>query len=262
MGFGVHQEMNPNSNTPSKILQNSSFDRKNPMNTSFAARRARLKQLTALGLLGPAGIAGLIQEALAKGDVPVINGINSLSGSATVNGNPAKAGTPLKAGDTVSTAKGSAAVLVVGKDGFLLRDSTTVTFQESKTTPGLVKRVLVTTGKILAVFAKRTDEGLIIEVPHATVGIRGTGCYLEIHEGRTYFCLCYGEAAVDGVGMAQTSIIKTTHHESPVWLDNGGGAMKVEKAGFVNHNDDELIMLEKLNGREPPFVALGMSGKY
>lgn len=254
--------MNPNPDTPSKILQNSSFDRKLSMNTSLIARRAWLKQLAAVGLLGPAGISALIQEALAKGDVPVANGINSLSGSATVNGNPAKAGTPLKAGDKVSTSKGSAAVLVVGKDGFLLRDSTTVTFQESKTTPGLVKSVLVTTGKILAVFAKRTAEGVIIEVPHATVGIRGTGCYLEIHEGRTYFCLCYGEAAVDGVGMAQTRIIKTTHHESPVWLDNGGGVMKVEKAGFVNHNDGELIMLEKLHGREPPFVSLGLTGRY
>ena len=254
--------MNPNPDTPSKILQNSSFDRKISMNTSLAARRARLKQLAAVGLLGPAGVAGLIQDALAKGDVPVVNGINSLSGSATVNGNPAKAGTLLKAGDKVSTAKGSAAVLVVGKDGFLLRDSTTVTFQESKTTPGLVRSVLVTTGKILAVFAKRTAEGVIIEVPHATVGIRGTGCYLEVHEGRSYFCLCYGEAAVDGIGMAQTKIIKTTHHESPVWLDARGGVMKVEKAGFVNHNDHELIMLEKLHGREPPFVSLGLTGRY
>ena len=232
------------------------------MNAPLAVRRARLKQLAALGLLGPAGISGFIQEVLAKGDVPVVNGINSLSGSVTVNGSPAKAGTPLKAGDKVSTANASTAVLVLGKDGFLLRDSTTVTFQESKTKPGLVKSVLVTTGKILAVFAKRTDGGLTVGVPHATVGIRGTGCYLEIHEGRSYFCLCYGEAGVDGVGMAQTKIIKTTHHESPVWLDDRGGVMKIEKAGFVNHNDDELIMLEKLHGRAPPFVAMGLTGRY
>lgn len=225
-------------------------------------RRARLKQLAALGLLGPAGVAGLIQEALAKGDTPVLRGINSLSGSVTVNGNPAKAGAPVKPGDKVSTGNGSSAVVVIGKDGFLLRDSTTVTFQESKKKPGLVQSVLVTTGKILAVFEKRSEEGLMIEVPHATVGIRGTGCYLEVHDTRTYFCLCYGEAAVNGVGMPQPKILKTTHHENPVWLDDSGGIMKVEKANFVNHNDDELIMLEKLNGREPPFVAMGMTGRY
>ena len=225
-------------------------------------RRARLKQLAALGLLGPAGVAGLIQEALAKGDTPVLRGINSLSGSVTVNSNLAKAGAPVKPGDKVSTGNGSSAVVVIGKDGYLLRDSTTVTFQESKKEPGVVQSVLVTTGKILAVFAKRSEEGLIIEVPHATVGIRGTGCYVEVHDTRTYFCLCYGEAAVNGVGMPQPKILKTTHHENPVWLDDRGGVMKVEKANFVNHNDDELIMLEKLNGREPPFVSLGMTGRY
>ena len=199
----------------------------NPFATDVAARRARLKQLAALGLLGPAGITGLIQEVLAKGDVPVVKGVNSLSGSATVNGNPAKAGTPVKPGDKISTSNGSTAVLVIGKDGFLLRDSTTVTFQESKTKPGLVEGVLVTTGKVLAVFATRVDGELIIKVPHATVGVRGTGCYLEVHEGRSYFCLCYGEAAVTGVGMPQPRILKTTHHESPVWLDDSGGIMKV-----------------------------------
>ena len=229
---------------------------------SLTARRARLKQFAALGLLGPAGISGLIQEALAKGDVPVVNGVNSLSGNAMVNGKPAKVGTPLRPGDTVSTASGSTAVLVIDKDGFLLRGSTSVTFQESKTKRGLVDSVLVTTGKVLAVFATRSDETLTVKVPNATVGIRGTGCYFEIFDARTYFCLCYGEAAIDGAGMAQTKVIKTTHHESPVWLDDRGGVMKVEKADFVNHNDDELILLEKLNGRVPPFVAMGLTGRY
>ena len=232
------------------------------MDHSQAARRARLKQLAALGLLGPAGISGLIQEALAKGDVPVVKGINALSGNVTVNGKQAGVGTPLKAGDSVATGKASTAVLVIGNDGFLLRDSTTVTFETSKSTPGLVQNILVGTGRILSVFAKQPGRGSTIRVPNATVGIRGTGCYIEIQEGKTYFCLCYGEAAIDGVGMAQTKVIKTTHHESPVWLDDRGGVMKVEKAGFINHNDDELIMLEKLNGREPPFVALGLTGRY
>ena len=232
------------------------------MRNYLASRRTRLKQLAALGLLGPAGISGLIRDALAKGDVPIVKGVHTLSGNVRVNGNPARTGTPLKAGDKISTARDSAAVLVIGKDGFLLRDSTTVTFEESKTRPGFVEGVLVTTGKVLAVFATRPDEELIIKVPHATIGVRGTGCYLEIHESRTYFCLCYGEVAVSGIGMAQPRVIKTTHHESPVWLDDRGGIMKVEQASFVNHNDEELIMLEKLNGREPPFVSMGLSGRY
>ena len=158
-------------------------------------------QLAALGLFGPAGITGLIQEALAKGDVPTVSGINSLSGNVTVNGVLAKSGTVVKAGDKVSTSANSMAVVVIGKDGFLLRDGTSVTFEESKSKGGVVETVLLTTGKILSVFAQRVDKGLTIKVPNATVGIRGTGCYLEVQESRTYFCLCYGQASVSGIGL-------------------------------------------------------------
>ena len=231
------------------------------MSTTYS-RRLLLKKLTALGLLGPAGISGLIQDALAKGDLPAISGINTLQGTVTVNNQAAKVGTPVKPGDKVNTGKGSLAVVVIGKDAYLLRDSTNVIFEESRDKPGVLENVLIATGKVLSVFDKRQGKGVTIKAQSATIGIRGTGCYVEIHEARTYFCLCYGEAAVDGAGMAKTRVITTTHHESPVWLDDRGGVMKVENAGFVNHNDEELIMLEKLTGRVPPFVALGMTGKY
>jgi hypothetical protein len=226
------------------------------------SRRLTLKKLTALGLIGPAGISGLIQEVLAKGDLPTVSGVNTLAGSVTVNNQAAKVGTPVKPGDNVITGKGSMAVIVVGKDAYLLRDNTNVIFEESKEKAGVLEKVLIATGKVLSVFDKRQGQGVTLKAQSATIGIRGTGCYIEIHEGRTYFCLCYGEAAIDGTGMAQSKVIQTRHHESPVWLDDRGGVMKVETAGFVNHNDDELIMLEKLTGREPPFVARGLTGKY
>ena len=226
-------------------------------------RRRWLKSMAALGLLGPAGISGLIQEVLAKGDVPTIAGINSAEGTVLVNGRLAKVGTPVKPGDRVTTGTNSFAVVVVGKDAYLLRDHSTVVLEESKSTPGVLDKVLILTGKVLSVLEKRaTDKRVQFRLPNATIGIRGTGFYVEIHEGRSYFCLCYGEAAIDGKGMAEAKIVKTTHHESPLWLDDRGGTMKAEKGPFMNHTDDELIMLEKLTGREPPFVAMGLTGKY
>ncbi len=229
----------------------------------LSRRRAWLQKAAALGWFGPAGVAGLIQEALAKGDIPTAQGISSLTGEATVNGVAARVGTLVKPGDTIATAKGSSAVIVVGKDAYLLRENTRITFTAG-TTPGVADKVLLVTGKVLSVFGKRGDgaDGVQIRARNATIGIRGTGCYLEIHEGRTYFCLCYGTAVVDGGNMAHSKTITTTHHESPVWLDERGDVMKVEEAGFVNHNDAELIMLEKLQGREPPFVKMGLTGKY
>ena len=228
-----------------------------------AFRRRWLKTAAALGLLGPAGISGLIQEALAKGDVPVVTGINSMQGSVTVNGAPAKIGTPVKPGDRVATGANSMAVVVVGKDAYLLRDNSSIVLEESKSKRGVLDTVLILTGKVLSVLDKRSiDQRVQYRTNNATIGIRGTGFYIEIHDGRTYFCLCYGEAAIDGKGMTEPKIVKTTHHESPLWLDDRGGTMKAEKGPFMNHTDDELIMLEKLTGREPPFVAMGLTGKY
>jgi len=226
------------------------------------SRRTLLKQLTALGLLGPAGVSGFIQEALAKGDAPPIPGVNTFTGTVTVNGQAAKVGTTVKPGDKIVTGKSSSTVMVVGKDAFLLRENTTVVLEEKKGKPGVLDSILIATGKALLVFEKREGDRVNIKAAGATIGIRGTGCYIELQEARTYFCLCYGEDAVDGVGMPNTKMLKTTHHESPVWLDDSGGVMKVDKAGFVNHNDDELIMLENLTGREPPFVKMGLRGRY
>jgi len=226
-------------------------------------RRHWLKSATALGIVGAAGVSGLIQEALAKGDTPTSAGINSLQGTATVNGKPARIGTAVKPGDRVATGPKSFAVVVVGKDAYLLRDNSTIVLEESKAKPGVLEKVLILTGKVLSVLEKRTaDASVQYRTPNATIGIRGTGFYIEIEEGRTYFCLCYGQAVIDGKGMSESKIINTIHHEQPLWLDDSSGTMKIDKGPFRNHDDGELIMLEKLVGREPPFVALGLTGRY
>lgn len=226
-------------------------------------RRRWLKAAAALGLFGPAGLSGLIQEALAKGDKPTVAGINSLQGTATVNGVAAIVGTPVKPGDRVSTGPMSFAVVVVGKDAYLLRDNSTIVLEAFKDKPSVLENVLILTGRVLSVLEKRAaSERVQYRTPNATIGIRGTGFYIEIHDGRTYFCLCYGEASIDGKGMTSPKIIQTLHHEQPLWLDDRGGTMKAEKGPFMNHADEELIMLEKLVGREPPFVALGLTGRY
>ena len=224
-------------------------------------RRSWLK-LTSLGLLGPAGICGLIQEALAKGDLPTVVGINSLSGSATVNGVAAKVGTLVKPGDKVATGRDSTAVVVIGKDAYLLRENTSIIFEPSLDDPGVLRGIVISAGRLLSVFGKRAGAGITLRAQSATIGIRGTGCYIEIYPRRTYFCLCYGEASIGGGGMAASKTISTTHHENPLWLDESGSTMTVENGPFLNHSDAELILLEQLTGREPPFVKMGLTGRY
>lgn len=215
-------------------------------------KREWLKRIAAFGA---AGASGIISEALAKGDLPP--GVAKLEGSLTVNGRDAGVGTPVNLGDKVATARGSQAVIVVGSDAFLMRSQTIIEFKPENR--GVLSEMLVSAGKVLSVFSKKP---VAIKAATASIGIRGTGAYLEIYPDSVYFCLCYGEAAIDGPGMT-TRDVKTTHHESPLLLSTDS-IMKVQPGPFQNHSDAELIMLESLVGREPPFMKGGQypANKY
>jgi hypothetical protein len=220
------------------------------------SRRCFIARLAGAGALGAGGLSGFIGRALAKGDLPAIPGINQLTGSATVNARPAGVGTPVTARDKVSTGPGSTAVVVIKDDAFLLRANTTIEFAESG---GVLSRVLIETGRVLSVFGKKP---VAIRALSATIGIRGTGAYFEVDPGKIYFCLCYGEADIDGPGMASPKRVKTTHHEQPLLLTEAAGAMQAEPGPFQNHSDEELTLLESLVGREPPFQGVYPLKKY
>ncbi len=223
-------------------------------------RRRLLKALAAAGLLGPAGISGLIRDALASGNAPVAPGLHKMRGSVSVNSKPAREGQLINPGDTITTGRDSEAIYVIGQDAFLQRDNSTVSFG-ADTAQNLMR---VVTGKILSVFGKGART---IQVSTATIGIRGTGCYIE-DEGagattRTYFCLCYGSVELTpSAAPNERETYSTKHHDKPMYIHND---MKMPKmmvpAGVINHGDDELKLLESLVGRWPPFYGQGGS-KY
>jgi hypothetical protein len=214
------------------------------------AMRRRILMLAAGGALGAGGLSGFMSRALASGDLPKTSQVHRLEGSATVNGQPAKVGTPVKAGDRVTTGPSSQAVVVLGQDAFLLREKTIVEMRGREST---LTELLISGGKVLSVFSKKP---VTIKAATATIGIRGTGAYLEVDDADVYFCLCYGDAVLQGPGMADKEV-KTTHHEQPLLVRAGLGTMTAEAAGFRNHTDDELILLESIVGREPPFMKGG-----
>lgn len=213
-------------------------------------RRRLLQQLAAAGLLSVGGIMGFLQRALAAGTDPVPPGLHTLKGKVTVNGQPARTGQLILPGDTVVTDSDGEAIYVIGQDAFLQRGGSTVSF--GKTAADFMR---VLTGRILSVFGKG-DRAITFST--ATIGIRGTACYIE--EGvnaETYFCLCYGEArVVPTAAPEQWETLITTHHDHPLWIGND---MKMPStmvtATVINHTDAELILLENLVGRWPPFYG-------
>lgn len=217
------------------------------------ARRRDILRMA--GALGVAGMSGRIAAALAAGDVPP--SLHRLDGTATVNGKAAKAGTQVALGDRVATGPDSQAIVVLKGDAFLMRAQTTI---EVRGPSGKLSELLVASGKVLSVFSKKP---VAVRAASATIGIRGTGAYLEVDAESVYFCLCYGEALVEGPRMSAKEV-KTTHHEQPLILRVDGGIMKAEPGPFRNHKDDELVLLESLVGREPPFMKDGQypANKY
>ena len=204
-------------------------------------RRALLKAAACACLTAP--LAPLARLALAEGVPP---GMHHVKGRVTVNGVAAHEGSDVKVGDTVATEVGAEAVYVIGKDAFLQRASSQVSFGAD------ALRVL--TGGLLSAFGKGEKN---IVTPAAVIGIRGTACDIEVEEQRTYFCLCYGTADVQPFAAPeQRRMVTATHHDAPLYIYTDRQMReKLIQAKMIGHTDEELIMLEGLVGRKPPFVA-------
>ncbi len=206
-------------------------------------RRQLIKGIAALAI---AERLGMLQAAWAAGSKLPPPGLYRVTGEVRVNGLIAREGMPVKPGDIISTGAQSEAIYIIGKDAYLQRDRSTVSIAGD----ALKGSLRVLTGKLLAVFGKGEKR---IETGTATIGIRGTGCYIEAEEKQVYFCLCYGTADITSSRMpGKLETIETKHHENPVMLLADGSQM-MEKAPMINHTDAELTLLESLVGRLPPF---------
>jgi hypothetical protein len=91
---------------------------------------------------------------------------------------------------------------------------------------------------------------------NASIGIRGTGVYMESDPEQTYFCTCYGTADIasaDDPTSRETVISR--QHDRPLYILTGQQAgQNIRRAPFINHTDQELMLIEALVGRTPPFV--------
>ena len=207
-------------------------------------RRTLLKVLATVGLL-----PGLMRTALGNGRNPVQAGLRRLSGQVWVNNQPASEGMLIQPGDQVVTGAQGEAVYVIGEDAFLQRAETRVIFPMD----GAAFFRLVT-GRLLSVFGKGNKKLLVTT---ATIGIRGTGCYLEASAEACYFCLCYGEADVIPNAAPEAEVlIRTSHHDHPIVIHRDKDTpTAMADAKVINHTDAELTLLESLVGRRPPFSA-------
>lgn len=212
-----------------------------------AARRRWLRGAAAAAMAA----AGMLQlrAALAAGSLPP--GVARIRGDVRINGKPAEPGQRVATGDLIVTGRGAELVFVVERDAFLLRADSRLQFG-AKAADGAAAVLRILTGALLSVF--ESGKRRQIRTATATIGIRGTGIYVETETRRTYACTCYGEAVltpVDDPGAAET--VRTKRHDQPRYIYGKGMPNMMEAAPVINHTDVELQMLETLVGRKVPF---------
>jgi hypothetical protein len=220
-------------------------------------RRRLLIQALALGLFsivpgGRALAADIFGRRPSK--LPAGQSVYRISGTASVNGRPATLQTRIGAADTVETGKGSEIVFAVGESAFILRESSRVALESKQKETALITGLRLLTGKLLSVFPR--GRPLQAATLTSTIGIRGTGFYMETDPEQTYFCTCYGVTDVTANNDPQsTTTVAAVQHDRPLYiLAKAPPGESIRPAPFINHTDQELQLIEALVGRVPPFV--------
>jgi len=208
-----------------------------------------------LTLAAAIGTSAALRLALAQSSAK--QGVRTVQGDMRINGKPAEVGTLVRPGDTIVLANGALATFVVGQDAFLMRGDSRAELIGSGV---LVSALQLVTGKLLGVFGSGRERRLVTAT--ASIGIRGTGAYMEAETARTYFCLCYGTAEVAATMGGARESYSTRHHESPRYIYGDGRKRAIVPAGVANHTDSELILLESLVGRSPPQSFMDSPVRY
>lgn len=195
--------------------------------------------------------AGVFSSGFASASLAAANSIHTLRGDVRINGAAASAASAIKGGDLVETGSDGGIIFTVAKDAFILRSNSRLQLTPPAEDNTIVEGLRMFTGALLSVFGSRRHR---IDTPYATVGIRGTGVYVEVEPERDYICTCYGITEVAASDDPNSSELVDAGHHSPRYvLKPGSSGQRIQEAPVVNHTDAELTLIESLVGRVPEF---------
>lgn len=221
------------------------------------SRREWLLRLLAAGafsLSPPLAVAARLLGQV-PGPMPAGRSVYTVEGDVRANGKPVDAGTVLRASDVLETGANGRVVYVMGQDAFLLRGQSRLEMVADGAAEFVVGTLRLVSGRLLSVFGKSRHQ---ILTPTATIGIRGTGVYVEADPGESYVCTCYGTTTIADTDGTATETVTSVHHDAAKYVLAGGDAGgRIRAAPFKNHTDEELALIEALVGRAPPFELPG-----
>ena len=219
-------------------------------------RRLLVKALAAGLVSGAVGMRATSAPALGDKPERLAKGksIYRIDGQVLVNGQPATPDTQIVTSSTIETGKDGEAIYVVGESAYLQRSESQVTVETREENGVIVTGIRMLTGRILSVFP--SGKPVRMTTKNASIGIRGTGVYMESDLEQTYFCTCYGTADIASAeDPSSRETVVSRQHDRPLYILTGQQAgQNIRLAPFINHTDQELMLIEALVGRTPPFV--------
>lgn len=223
-------------------------------------RRLWLIQALSAGLfatgMGSASAQGFSIFGTRPSKLPPGQSIYGVSGDVRVNAQPATLKTAIKVGDTIETGKNSEVIFVVNTHSMILRGDSKLVIeppQDNSLSALIIGGLRLATGKLLSV---SRNSPMRVSTSTATIGIRGTGFYVESDPEQSYFCTCYGATDVQATNDPQSrETVAATRHDRPLYIVKDAAPGKnIRNAPFINHTDQELSLIETLVGRTTPFV--------
>ena len=183
---------------------------------------------------------------LLPGQAPAAN-IRHLSGRVYINKQLARIDSMVRPGDLVTTSHNGRIAFSIGADAFLVKQRSSL--QVGSRDNPVIDLLQLLTGKLLSVFGKGAQRNIV--TANATIGIRGTGCFLNVSPSSLYYCNCYGETTLRSGDITET--FKATHHNAHQIDFKGGKMMGMQVMEVLDHTDEELRQLESYVGRIPLF---------
>ena len=220
-------------------------------------RRLVVQWLSAAAALGFAPARARAQSLFSPrpGRLPPEQSIYRLKGEVRVNDRAADLKTSIRAGDSVDTGRDGELVFVVGGNAMILRAGSRLVIdpppQPTERAFFIVTGLRLITGGVLSVSRR---QPMRLETAVATIGIRGTGFYVESDPQETYFCTCYGSTEVASKldPTSRVEVVSQAHDQPLYVLSDAAAGNNIRSAPFKNHSDDELALIETLVGYAAP----------
>lgn len=175
--------------------------------------------------------------------------IHEIEGDVFINQIKINSTSKIRNGDEIVVSKNGKLVFIMGEDAFLVRGGSTLQVYSEEGSE-VISALRLVGGAMLGIFGKRKTTTRIFTAT-ATIGIRGTAVYVAVSPDKLYTCTCYGHTDLI-VGLEREEVL-ATQHNAHVVTTNSRVSSQMKAFEVIDHNDDELRMLEALVDRKPLF---------